>query len=84
MCKIPKPVAYRQPPPSLAMANFVQSDLNPSVAQDKESMKYRVLLFADGIPTALGKFNTEEECGIGYWVSLPPYSILAVKLQSNN
>ena len=49
------------------MANFVQSDLNPSVAKDKDSKKYRVLLFADGIPTALGMFNTDDECVVGYW-----------------
>jgi len=49
------------------MANYVQSDVNPSVALDKESKKYRILLFKDGIPTALGMFNTGEECIEGYW-----------------
>ena len=67
MCKVPKAPKYRQPPPSLAMANYVQSDVNPSVALDKESKKYRILLFKDGIPTALGMFNTGEECVEGYW-----------------
>ena len=67
VCNIPVPTAYRQPPPSLAMANYKQSDLNPSVAQDRESMKYRILLFADGIPKALGLFNTDTECVAGYW-----------------
>ena len=44
----------------LAMAQFEQSDANPSVAMDKESKMYRILLFADGIPTALGRFSTDR------------------------
>lgn len=67
VCKVPKAPKFRQPPPSLAMANYVQSDVNPSVALDKESKKYRILLFKDGIPTAMGMFNTGEECIEGYW-----------------
>ena len=42
------------------MAQFEQSDANPSVAMDKESKMYRILLFADGIPTALGRFSTDR------------------------
>ena len=69
VCKVPKAPKFRQPPPSLAMANYVQSDVNPSVALDKESKKYRILLFKDGIPTALGMFNTGEECVEGVELS---------------
>jgi hypothetical protein len=46
----------------------LQTDLNPSVARDKQSMKFRVLLFADGIPTALGTFNADDEALLGYQV----------------
>jgi hypothetical protein len=36
---------------SATMSQFQQSDVNPSVALDKESMNFRLLLFADGTYT---------------------------------
>mmetsp|Transcript_25673 Transcript_25673/g.64717 ORF Transcript_25673/g.64717 Transcript_25673/m.64717 type:complete len:262 (-) Transcript_25673:202-987(-) len=42
-------------------SNFVQTELNPGVAFDKTTKKFRLLLFENGMPKPMGSFFTDED-----------------------
>ena len=47
-------------------SNFVQTELNPGVAFDKTTKKFRILLMDNGTPIPRGSFWTDDSGMIGY------------------
>lgn len=69
--------------------NYVQSELNPGVAMDNSTQKYRLLLFENGIPVAKGAFFTDEDAMQGYsgytdMMTKGPHGIHGVPLSASN
>jgi hypothetical protein len=70
-------------------SNFVQTELNPGVALDKTTKKYRLLLFENGVPKPRGSFFTDEDGMTAYsgyydFIGRGPHGVMGVPLSSLN
>mmetsp|Transcript_48466 Transcript_48466/g.75679 ORF Transcript_48466/g.75679 Transcript_48466/m.75679 type:complete len:233 (-) Transcript_48466:560-1258(-) len=69
--------------------NFIQTDLNPGVAFDKTTKKFRILLFEHGLATATGSFFTDEDGMVAYsgfhdFMGRGPHGIAGVTRSAGN
>ena len=94
--KLKNPVTKRRPVsvPSSAgesatARNFIQTELNPSVAFDKTTKKFRILIMDNGNPIPRGSFWTDDSGMVGFsglndMIARGPAGIAGVPLSVGN